>query len=175
VSLEELYTGTTKKMRITRKIRDAASNKIVSVSVDKEIVVQPGWKDGTKITFEREGDDLQPGIIVPADIVFTLSTKPNGTFQRDGDNLVCTQNIILADALAGTSTSVQTLDGRRLPVKAKYITPQTVITVPNEGMYNNKKKTKGDLLVKFNIIFPTKLDSKPAEKSQICSLLRDVV
>jgi len=174
VTLEELYRGTTKKMRITRKIRDAASNKIVSVAVDKEIAVQPGWKDGTKITFEREGDDMQPGSIIPADIVFTLNTKPNENYQRDNDDLIYTHNITLADALSGVSASINALDGRRLPIKAKYITPQTVITVPSEGMPNKKKGRKGDLLVKFNIVFPTKLDSKPAEKNQICSLLRDV-
>ena len=42
VTLEELYTGGTKKMRITRKIRDGASNQIISVSIDKELTIQPG-------------------------------------------------------------------------------------------------------------------------------------
>lgn len=56
------------------------------VSVDKEINIKPGWKDGTKITFEREGDEL-PGVI-PADIVFTLQAKPHDRFERDGDDLI---------------------------------------------------------------------------------------
>ena len=42
VTLEELYAGANKKMRITRKIRDGASGQIISVSVDKEIAIQPG-------------------------------------------------------------------------------------------------------------------------------------
>eukprot|EP00639_Heterosigma_akashiwo_P027705 CAMPEP_0194676608 /NCGR_PEP_ID=MMETSP0295-20121207/8988_1 /TAXON_ID=39354 /ORGANISM="Heterosigma akashiwo, Strain CCMP2393" /LENGTH=113 /DNA_ID=CAMNT_0039561233 /DNA_START=43 /DNA_END=385 /DNA_ORIENTATION=- len=36
------------------------------VKVEKEITIKPGWKDGTKITFAREGDE-QPGT-EPADI-----------------------------------------------------------------------------------------------------------
>lgn len=71
VSLEDLYTGITKRVRITKKIADA-SGQIVSASVDKEIQVKAGWKDGTKITFEREGDEL-PGTI-PAGNYFIIST-----------------------------------------------------------------------------------------------------
>jgi DnaJ family protein B protein 4 len=59
VSLEDVYTGTTKRVRITKKIADA-SGQLVPVSVEKEITIKPGWKNGTKITFEREGDEL-PG------------------------------------------------------------------------------------------------------------------
>jgi len=85
VSLEDLYTGVTKRVRITKKIADA-SGQMVSASVDKEIQVKAGWKDGTKITFEREGDEY-PNTI-PADIVFTLHTKPHDRFEREGDNLI---------------------------------------------------------------------------------------
>jgi DnaJ-class molecular chaperone len=34
-----------------------------------------GWKNGTKITYPNEGDEL-PGVI-PADVVFILNTKPH--------------------------------------------------------------------------------------------------
>lgn len=53
ISLEDLYTGTTKRVRITKKIMDA-SGASTKVAVEKEIPVKAGWKDGTKITFERE-------------------------------------------------------------------------------------------------------------------------
>ena len=43
---------------------------------------------GTKITFENEGDE-SPGVI-PADIVFTLQTKPHERFERADDDLVQT-------------------------------------------------------------------------------------
>lgn len=87
VSLEDLYTGATKRMRITAKKYDAASGRVVSVSSDKEIKIKAGWKDGTKITFEREGDELGPGS-VPADVVFTVKAKPHDRFSREGDDLI---------------------------------------------------------------------------------------
>lgn len=87
VSLEDLYSGATKRMRITAKKFDAASGRVVPVSSDKEIKIKAGWKDGTKITFEREGDETGPGS-VPADVVFTIKAKPHDRFTREGDDLV---------------------------------------------------------------------------------------
>merc|ERR1719158_1466295 len=81
VSLEELNRGVVKKMRITRKVVDGRTGEVSTQTLDKEINVQPGWKDGTKITFEGLGDDLQPGAVAPADIVFTLKTKPHDRFE----------------------------------------------------------------------------------------------
>ena len=87
VNLEELYTGTVKRMRITRRRIDA-HGATVKVAAEKEITVKAGWKDGTKITFENEGDDNQD--MLPADVVFTLQTRPHATFQRQDDDLIYT-------------------------------------------------------------------------------------
>lgn len=92
VSLEDLYTGRVKKMKISKKVADA-NGSVRQVSVEKEINIRPGWKDGTKITYEREGDEL-PGVI-PADIIFTLETKPHDRFQREGDNLIHIVSVLL--------------------------------------------------------------------------------
>lgn len=71
-----------------------------------------GWKNGTKITYEKEGDEL-PGVI-PADIIFILNTKPHPRFERDGNDLVYTATVPLADALTGVKVDIQTLDGRTI-------------------------------------------------------------
>ena len=51
LTLEELYTGTTKRRRVTRNILDAASGKGMPVEETLEIPVKAGWKEGTRITF----------------------------------------------------------------------------------------------------------------------------
>ena len=91
VTLEDLYSGTTKRMRITSRRIDP-SGATFKVAAEKEIVVKAGWKDGTKITFESEGDDA-PGML-PADIVFVLQTKPHARFQRQDDDLIYTVRTI---------------------------------------------------------------------------------
>jgi hypothetical protein len=54
LTLEELYTGTTKRRRVTRNILDAASGKAMPVEETLEIPVKAGWKEGTRITFTGE-------------------------------------------------------------------------------------------------------------------------
>ncbi len=137
-TLEEIYAGATKKMRITKKIMDA-SGASVSASSDKDIVIKPGWKDGTKITFPREGDEA-PNVI-PSDIVFTLQSRPHDRFERDGDDLVYTCPVTLADALTGVRTTVMSLDNRRIPIEARGVTPGTIKVIAGEGMPNHKVST----------------------------------
>lgn len=55
-----LCTGTTKRLRITRHIVDAASGKAVPIQEILEVQVKPGWKEGTRVTFEGKGDE-RPG------------------------------------------------------------------------------------------------------------------
>lgn len=170
VTLEELYTGTTKKMRITKKIIDGMSGRQNQVSVDKEIEVKQGWKEGTKITFEREGDE-SPGVI-PADIIFTLQVKPHDRFERSGDDLLYNCRVPLEDAIApeGVRTTVRSLDNRQITITERNVTADTVKIIPGEGMINSKKRTRGDMRVRFQIDMPTNLTE--IERSQISTILR---
>ncbi|KAF3326589.1 dnaJ subfamily B member 4-like protein [Carex littledalei] len=157
-SLEELYKGTTKKMKISREIADA-SGKTMPVEEILTIEVKPGWKKGTKITFPEKGNE-QPNV-VPADLVFIIDEKPHPVFSRDGNDLVTTQKISLAEALTGYTARINTLDGRTLtvPVNA-VISPDYEEVVPREGMPIPKDPTKkGNLRIKFDIKFPTRLTS----------------
>ena len=54
-TLEELYKGSTRKMKIQRTITDA-SHQSMRVSEVLTIDVKPGWKSGTKITFPEKGE-----------------------------------------------------------------------------------------------------------------------
>jgi DnaJ-class molecular chaperone len=76
----------------------------------------------------------------------------------------------LQDALCGVRTTVQSLDGRQIAIEAKHVTPETVKIIPGEGMPNSKQKTRGDLKVKFKIIFPNLTES---ERQQIGNILRN--
>ena len=85
LSLEEIYQGTTKNMKITKKVlnSDGQSTRIEEKILS--IVVKPGWKAGTKITFPKEGD--QSPYSEPADVVFIVKEKPHPIFTRDGADL----------------------------------------------------------------------------------------
>merc|ERR1712110_968475 len=96
VSIEEIATGCEKKMKISRKVIRQDGTRTMEDKVLK-IVVKPGWKAGTKVTFAKEGDQM-PGKI-PADIAFIIKDKPHPLFSRDGVNLKYTYKIPLRESL----------------------------------------------------------------------------
>ena len=162
VSLEDLYKGVTKRLKVTRKVSGTggrSSDKILTVDV------KPGWKAGTKIRFPREGDEYPNGAI--QDIVFTLEEKPHPTFTRRGDDLVVEVELTLVEALSGFSKTVKTLDGKTLPISAsssRVIQPGQEERFPGEGMPISKKPgQKGDLVVKFVVKFPASLTAEQRE------------
>ena len=155
VSLEEIATGCTKKLKIKRTINDERGN---CTQKDEliEIPIKAGWKAGTKVTYPKLGDQF-PGR-EPADITFILKDKPHALFSRDSENnLLHTANVSLKKALLGVSYCIQGLNGQRHDINVKDIVhPGYVKRYPGEGLPLPKTPSKrGDLIVTFNIEFPT--------------------
>lgn len=157
VSLEEVLTGCTKKMKITRRVirpdgQSLKEDKILAINV------KPGWKSGTKITFNQEGD--QSPNALPADVIFVIKDKPHPYFKRDGSDIKYTAKISLKEALTGNSvTRVPTLDGDPVTLAIKDIVkPTTTKRLFGRGLPLSKEpKKRGDLIVHFDIQFPTNL------------------
>ncbi|KDO29334.1 hypothetical protein SPRG_05870 [Saprolegnia parasitica CBS 223.65] len=163
-TLEQLYTGCTKKLKITRKIYDDRTNAMREEEKILEVKVQPGWKAGTKLTYEGEGD-LLPGRAAQ-DIMFVIQEKAHPKFKRDGDTLIYTAKISLKDALVGNGTlSIKTLDGRNVNLRLDgVVTPTTRKVFVGEGMPLSKTpQRRGDLHVHFDIQFPTSLSTTQAD------------
>jgi DnaJ-class molecular chaperone len=157
-SLEELCTGTTKKMRISRKrLKPDGYSTYDDVKI-LEINIKPGWKAGTTITFPNEGDE-RPGV-TPGDIIFVVTEKPHSRFKRSGNDLIYKHNITLKQALTGFIMEIQTLDNRKLRIPINKIASSDYVhKISNEGMPISKNKySKGDLLVEFNVQFPSYLN-----------------
>ena len=86
----------------------------------------------------------------------------------------------MAQALNGNPVRLTTLDNRKVAVSIdEIISPSTVKKVPGEGMPVFQKEMsvrdlnakKGDLYIKFHIIFPEYID--PVKKQEITKLLDD--
>lgn len=93
---------------------------------------------------------------------------------RRGDDLVVTVNVTLAEAIQMKPQAIATLDNRQVFVSPdELITPQTEIRVAGEGMpcgqtgdvvvdtitqlQKKQDQEKGDLVVRFNILFPKRI------------------
>lgn len=152
VSLEDLYTGTTKKLKVTRNISGQTTDKVLTVNV------KPGSKTGSKVYFPGEGDALPSGKM--QDLVFEIEQKPHDLFVRKGDNLYTTVNLLLKEALTGFKKSIPRLDGKTMATvetQNRIVqTGQEEILI-GEGMPNEETGEKGDLIVKFQVEFPESL------------------
>jgi len=157
-TLEELYKGAKKKMRISRVVPDDFG-KPKTVQEILKIDIKPGWKKGTKITFPEKGNQ-EPGV-TPADLIFVVDEKPHSVFKRDGNDLILEKKVSLIDALTGLTISVTTLDGRSLTIPVlDIVKPGQEIVIPNEGMPTKDPLKRGDLRVTFEILFPSRLTSE---------------
>jgi len=155
--LKELYTGVTKKYKISRNVSGKPVEEIITLDV------RPGWKKGTKITFEGKGD--QPVGQMAGDVVFVIDEKPHAHFKRDGNDLVYEQEVSLAQALCGFAMSIPTLDGRTLRANiSEVVRPGYEKVIPSEGMPIKGGATKGNMRLRFQVRFPTSLSDEQKRK-----------
>ncbi|KAJ3531053.1 hypothetical protein NMY22_g8316 [Coprinellus aureogranulatus] len=116
------------------------------------------------------------------DLVFIVEEKPDpsGKWSRDGNDLIVKVDIPLVEALCGSpdggklTKTVEHLDGRRLQVSVPLgiVKPDQTSIIGGEGMpvrVGGKVAKKGDLLVKWNVVFPTHLG--PGQKEELRRIL----
>jgi DnaJ-class molecular chaperone len=169
VTLEELLFGCTKPC-ITRE----RSTPIDGPSVPEQVVeveVEAGWKDGTRVTFERVG---QGG----ADVTFVVHEMPHPRFERRNDDLLCTVQITLKDSLCGGAVAVPTLDGYEHDLLFTgddgVITPGRQRSIEGLGMPKRQRDVgltgeRGLLVVTFDVEWPAKMS--PGQRLGLSALL----
>ncbi|CAN0878569.1 DnaJ protein homolog 1, partial [Linum grandiflorum] len=170
-TLEELFRGRVKRIKI---VRDVIKNGIYMQEEETvKIKLTPGWKSGTKITFEGKPaneDDKQR-----SDVILVIQEKPHHLFSRDGDNLVYDVDIPLTDALAGCTLSVPMLSKDNMWLSFaddEVIYPGYEKVIRGQGMpVPDEKGKKGDFVIRFSVIFPTELSSERRRKA--CEILQE--
>ncbi|KAF2296711.1 hypothetical protein GH714_001378 [Hevea brasiliensis] len=177
-TLEELCYGCMKKIKVTRDVLTNTGFVLMSlrqIIQEEEILiinVKPGWKKGTKITFEGMGNE-RPGTC-PADITFVIAEKRHPLFQREGDNLKIVVEIPLLKALTGCEISIPLLGGENMTTLMieDIIHPGYEKIIIGQGMTITEEEGKrGNLKVTFLVEFPTELTDE--QRSDILSILED--
>lgn len=133
-----------------------------------ELYIEKGMRNGQKIVFSGESDEL-PGQL-PGDVVFVLEVEEHDEFKRKGADLLIEKHISLKQALTGLRFPVDHLDGRTLIVHTKpgeIITPQALKGITDGGMPIYKRPFEhGRLFIFFHVEFPESLTEKQ------CTLLK---
>ncbi|KAI2623175.1 DnaJ-domain-containing protein [Hypoxylon sp. NC1633] len=167
LSLEELYNGVTKKMKIKRKTFDDTGKRTTTDQV-LEVPIKPGLKKGSKIKFKGVGDQEEGG---KQDLHFIVEEKPHPLFVRDGDDLIHTIELELKEALTGWRRTITTIDGKQLNVEKSGPTgPGSLDSYPGLGMPISKKPgERGNFIIKYTVKFPSSLT--PTQKQQLREIL----
>ncbi|KKY25311.1 putative dnaj domain-containing protein [Phaeomoniella chlamydospora] len=163
LTMEELYKGTHKKMKIKRKTFDEATGKRSIQDKILEMDIKPGLKAGSKIKFQGVGDQEEGG---SQDLHFIVEQKPHTTLQRDGDDIRTTVEVPLKEALTGWSKQVTTIDGRNLNVSGSGpIQNGFEERFPGLGMPLSKKPgERGDFIVEVKVVMPRSLTAEQKRK-----------
>uniref|UniRef100_A0A3Q4BRN1 J domain-containing protein n=1 Tax=Mola mola TaxID=94237 RepID=A0A3Q4BRN1_MOLML len=163
VSLEEIFHGCTKRMKITRRRLNPDGRSMRTEDKILNIIIKKGWKEGTKITFPKEGDETPENI--PADIAFVLKDKGHAHFRRDGSNIIYNCRISLKEALCGCTVSIPTLENRIISLPCHdIIKPGTMKRVRGEGLpFPKNPSQRGDLIVEFSVRFPDRIPLQSRE------------
>ncbi|XP_049888116.1 dnaJ homolog subfamily A member 2-like [Pectinophora gossypiella] len=138
-----------------------------------EVHVEKGMREHQKIFFRGEGDqqpDTQPG-----DVIIVLQQKQHEVFQRTGDDLLMKHEITLTEALCGFEFVVKHLDSRDLLIRhnpGEVIKPGDLKGIQGEGMPTYKNPfEKGNLYIKFDVVFPENNFASEEQMKQIESIL----
>ncbi len=107
-SLEDMYVGVTKLVKITRNVNGSPEDKLLKVEIPK------GCPEGKEIVHVGAGDKVADHMPLQ-DIVFVVSCKPHETFTRIGDDLHMKHTVSIQEYINGFTVSVPSLD--KLPNK----------------------------------------------------------
>lgn len=168
ITLEDLFSGTTKRLKINRKTFDPQTGKQSTQEKIVEVPIKKGLKAGSKIKFSNIGDQIEGGT---QDIHFVVAEKAHPMFKREGDDLRHDVEIDLKEALTGWKRVVSTIDGKQVNVGGSGPTPPTYTDrFPNLGMPKSKTPSqRGDLVVGVKIKFPQSLT--PDQKAKLKEIL----
>lgn len=167
-TLEELYSGCKKKLKIRDELplfdgRMAKLERIV------EVDVSPGWKEGTKVTYQGVPE-------FPKKITLVLKEQKHKYFERRGNDLRWVCRLTKRQVKNGVFVNIPMLDGTKITFSTAGMNIKNGssklfkgmgMPIASRGMrfkrpsadFTNKKtdgdedeKTHGDLIVKFEIV-----------------------
>ncbi|KAG5983229.1 hypothetical protein E4U55_000519 [Claviceps digitariae] len=162
LTLEELFNGVTKKMKIKRKTFDENGKRIQTDQI-LEVPIKPGLKKGSKIKFKGVGDQVEGG---RQDLHFIVEEKEHPLFKREDNDLIHTVVLDLKEALTGWRRTVTTIEGKQINIEKSGPTqPGSEERYPGLGMPLSKKVgQRGDFVIKYKVEFPHSLTTLQKQK-----------
>jgi DnaJ-class molecular chaperone len=121
--------------------------------------IERGMCNGEKVILHGKGN-FNVNTMENDDLIFVVLEEEHNIFKRSENNLIIGLDINLIDALIGFNFEFKHLDTSEIIISSDNIIKQhDVKVIKNKGMpYNNKGDVFGDLLIKFNIMYPNNIN-----------------
>lgn len=127
------------------------------------IDVPSGVDSGTRLHLPGSGEAGQAGG-ANGDLYFEVRVGTHELFARAQDDLVCTVDVSMTDAILGTTFTVDGLDGQPLNIEVKPgVQSADIITVKDRGISHLRGRGRGDVKVGVHVVTPSKLSAKEKE------------
>jgi molecular chaperone DnaJ len=129
-----------------------------TVAVD----IPAGVDTGLRIQLPGQGE-VGPAGGPNGDLYLEMKVKTHETFSRNGDDLLATVEVQMADAILGTTVTLPGLDGD-VSVELKPGTQSAeIITIKDRGITRLRGSGRGDLKIGVQVVTPARLNSKETE------------
>ena len=93
------------------------------------------------------------------DLYVEVTVAPHAVYSREGDDLLATLEVSMTDAILGTTTKIEGLDGMVDLEIRPGVQSGDVLTIGGRGITPLRGSQRGDLRVGVQVVTPTKLDS----------------
>lgn len=97
------------------------------------------------------------------DLYLEIKVKHHDVFSRDGDDLLCTLEVSMTDAILGTTATVKALDGDISVDLKPGVQSADIMSIKDRGITHLRGSGRGDLRIGIQVVTPTKLDHKERE------------
>lgn len=126
------------------------------------IEIPSGIDSGARMQL-RGGGEAGPAGGPNGDLFIEFKIAHHEVFSRDGEDLLCTLEVAMTDAILGTTTTIRSLDGD-VPVEIKPGTQSAdVITIKDRGITKLRSNARGDLKIAVQVLTPSRLSHKEKE------------
>ncbi|MGO3886681.1 MAG: molecular chaperone DnaJ [Mycetocola sp.] len=124
--------------------------------------IPSGVETGLRLQMPGSGE-VGPFGGASGDLYLEIKVADHEAFSRNDDDLLCTLEVPMVDAILGTTTTITALDGEVEVELRPGIQSSEVLTVKNRGITHLRGSGRGDLKIGIQVVTPSKIDNKAKE------------
>ncbi|WP_108251168.1 molecular chaperone DnaJ [Planctomonas deserti] len=121
--------------------------------------IPAGVETGLRLQMPGSGEVGQAGG-PNGDLYLEIKVRHHDVFSRNGDDLLATLEVSMADAILGTTVTVPGLDGDIDLELRPGVQSAEILTVKSRGVTRLRGTGRGDLKIGVQVVTPTRLDHK---------------